>query len=48
MLDDGHHKIHDDGWQVPKNPNTGKYQLKPPTHPPDKPPNVSPDKPARN
>ncbi|MCY4458258.1 MAG: HNH endonuclease, partial [Acidimicrobiaceae bacterium] len=36
VCNDCHHKIHDDGWQVHKHPNTGKYQLKPPTHPSDK------------
>ena len=31
VCNDCHHKIHDDGWQVHKHPDTGKYQLKPPT-----------------
>ena len=48
VCDDCHHKIHDDGWQVHKHPDTGKYQLKPPTHPTDKRPAVSSDTPARN
>ncbi len=30
VCDDCHHKIHDHGWQVHQDPNTGKYQLKPP------------------
>ena len=30
VCDDCHHKIHDHGWQVYKNPKTGKYKLKPP------------------
>jgi len=31
VCNDCHHKIHDDGWQVHKHPDTGKYYLKPPT-----------------
>ncbi len=31
VCDDCHHKIHDDGWQVHRHPDTGKYNLKPPT-----------------
>ncbi len=30
VCDDCHHKIHDHGWQVHRDPDTGKYQLKPP------------------
>ena len=30
VCDDCHHKIHDDGWQVNRDPDTGKFQLKPP------------------
>ncbi len=30
VCDDCHHKIHDDGWQVHQDPDTGKYHLKPP------------------
>ena len=30
VCDDCHHKIHDHGWQVNRDPDTGKYQLKPP------------------
>ncbi len=30
VCDDCHHKIHDDGWQVHRDPDTGKYHLKPP------------------
>ena len=30
VCDDCHHKIHDHGWQVHQNPDTGKYHLKPP------------------
>ena len=37
VCNDCHHKIHDDGWQVHKHPETGKYQLKPPTQPPTSP-----------
>ncbi len=33
VCDDCHHKIHDHGWQVHRDPDTGKYQLKPPTRP---------------
>ncbi|MCQ3812960.1 MAG: hypothetical protein KTU85_00870, partial [Acidimicrobiia bacterium] len=36
VCNDCHHKIHDDGWQVHKHPDTGKYQLKPPTRPTSK------------
>nr|MCQ3814619.1 HNH endonuclease [Acidimicrobiia bacterium] len=37
VCNDCHHKIHDDGWQVHKHPDTGKYQLKPPTQPTTRP-----------
>ncbi|MCY4458417.1 MAG: HNH endonuclease, partial [Acidimicrobiaceae bacterium] len=37
VCNDCHHKIHDDGWQVHKHPDTGKYFLKPPTQPPTRP-----------
>ena len=30
VCDDCHHKIHDHGWQVHRDPDTGKYHLKPP------------------
>ena len=30
VCDDCHHKIHDDGWQVNRDPDTGKFHLKPP------------------
>ena len=30
VCDGCHHKIHDDGWQVYQDPDTGKYHLKPP------------------
>ena len=30
VCDDCHHKIHDHGWQVHQDPDTGKYHLKPP------------------
>ena len=33
VCDDCHHKIHDDGWQVNRDPDTGKFHLKPPTQP---------------
>ncbi len=33
VCDDCHHKIHDHGWQVHRDPNTGRYQLRPPTNP---------------
>ena len=45
VCNDCHHKIHDDGWQVHKHPKTGKYQLKPPTHPTSKRPAVSSSEP---
>ncbi|MCQ3813189.1 MAG: DUF222 domain-containing protein [Acidimicrobiia bacterium] len=48
VCNDCHHKIHDEGWQVHKHPKTGKYYLKPPTHPTDKRPTVPVDKSARN
>ncbi len=38
VCDDCHHKIHDHGWQVHRDPDTGKYQLKPPTNPSGEPP----------
>ncbi len=43
VCDDCHHKIHDHGWQVHKRPDTGKFQLKPPTNPPGKSTTVSSD-----
>ncbi|MCY3851425.1 MAG: DUF222 domain-containing protein [Acidimicrobiaceae bacterium] len=30
VCDDCHHKIHDQGWQVDRDPRTRKYRLKPP------------------
>ena len=30
VCDDCHHKIHDHGWQVHRDPDTGRYHLKPP------------------
>ncbi|MCQ3813473.1 MAG: DUF222 domain-containing protein, partial [Acidimicrobiia bacterium] len=48
VCNDCHHKIHDEGWQVHKHPDTGKYHLKPPTHPTNERPVVSSDKPTRN
>ncbi len=30
VCDDCHHKIHDHGWQVHQDPDTGKYRLRPP------------------
>lgn len=32
VCDDCHHKIHDHGWQVHRDPETGRYELKPPTN----------------
>ena len=46
VCNDCHHKIHDHGWQVYKHPDTGNYQLKPPTQPTDKHPMVSVGEPS--
>ena len=51
VCDDCHHKIHDHGWQVHRNPDTGKYHLKPPatrpspTPTPANQPNLNPKSP---
>ena len=45
VCDDCHHKIHDHGWQVYKDPKTGKCKLKPPTNPPGELSAVSPSEP---
>lgn len=35
VCDECHHKIHDQGWQVHRDPRTHKYRLKPPAEPAD-------------